>query len=105
MSDIDIKDRIRNAMFSGMTMSLRDDLCEMLDELWFETATLRAALDRAEADKAAAVEAMREAAIAACMTQRTKFADATKSDWERGNDSAALGCTYAIRAIRQGGAA
>jgi hypothetical protein len=46
---------------------------------------LRAALDRAEADKAAAVEAMREAAIAACMTQRTKFADATKSDWERGN--------------------
>ena len=37
MSD-DIKEHIRCAMFSGMTMSLRDDLCEMLDELWFEAA-------------------------------------------------------------------
>jgi hypothetical protein len=67
--------------------------------LTFAALDLQAALDRAEADKAAAVEAMREAAIAACLTQKTKFADATKSDWERGNDSGALGCTYAIRAL------
>jgi len=52
-----------------------------------------------EADKAAAVEAMQEAAIAACMTQKTKFADATKSGWERGNDSGTLGCAAAIRAL------
>jgi hypothetical protein len=57
---LDIKERIGRAMFSGMSMSLRDDLCETLDELWLELASqeedihaLRAALDRAEAEKAA----------------------------------------------------
>lgn len=57
MSDTDIKDRIRSAMFSGMSMSLRDDLCEMLDDLWFETATQAAALTDAEATIAALTEA------------------------------------------------
>lgn len=57
MSDTDIKDRIRSAMFSGMSMSLRDDLCEMLDDLWFETATQAAALTDAEATIAALTQA------------------------------------------------
>ena len=41
----------------------------------------------------------RKAALEACLTQKTKFADATKSDWERGNDSGVLGCTYGILAL------
>jgi hypothetical protein len=42
----DIKDRIKAAAFCGMTHSLRDDLCEMLDELWHEAAQKDAEIER-----------------------------------------------------------